>query len=123
MATAPSLQSLLQSATEPAILNECLKTAAQTLSYTNLKPEQHRTVGKLLHGRDTFVSLPTGYRKSLVYHVLPACAREILLRVPGQMRDDAFRAMVFVLSPPRLPHARSGRALVRCQRFFNISVV
>ena len=99
MATAPSLQSLLQSATEPAILNECLSTAAQTLGYTNLKPEQHRAVAELLRGRDTFVSLPTGYGKSLVYQVLPACAREILLRVPGQIRDDAFRPMVFVLSP------------------------
>ena len=98
MSGARSLQSLLQS-TEPAILDECLRTAAQTLGYTNLKPEQHRAVTELVHGRDTFVSLPTGYGKSLVYQVLPACAREILLRIPGEAREDTFRPVVFVLSP------------------------
>ena len=98
MATARSLQSLLQS-TKPEMLDKCLSTAAQTLGYTNLKPEQHRAAAEVLHGRDTFVSLPTGYGKSLVYQVLPACTREILLCSPEQVRDDAFRPVVFVISP------------------------
>ena len=37
------LQSLLQS-TEPAILNECLSTAAHTLGYTKLKPNSGERV-------------------------------------------------------------------------------
>ena len=98
MATARSLQSLLQS-TKPEMLDKCLSTAAQTLGYTNLKPEQHRAAAEVLRGRDTFVSLPTGYGKSLVYQVLPACTREILLCSPEQVRDDAFRPVVFVISP------------------------
>ena len=56
MATARSLQSLLQS-TKPEMLDKCLSTAAQTLGYTNLKPEQHRAAAEVLRGRDTFVSL------------------------------------------------------------------
>ena len=75
MSGARSLQFLLQS-TEPAILDERLRTAAQTLGYMNLKPEQHCAVTKLVHGRDTFVSLLTGYEKSLVHQVLPACVRD-----------------------------------------------
>ena len=98
MATARSLQSLLQS-TKPEMLDKCLSTAAQTLGYTNLKPEQHRAAAEVLRGRDTFVSLPTGYGKSLVYQVLPACTREILLCSPEQVRNDAFRPVVFVISP------------------------
>ena len=69
MSTERSLQSLLQS-TEPAVLDECMSTAAQTLGFANLKPEQHRAVVELVRGRDTFVSLPTGYGKSLIYRNL-----------------------------------------------------
>ena len=81
------------------MLDKCLSTAAQTLGYTNLKPEQHRAAAEVLRGRDTFVSLPTGYGKSLVYQVLPACTREIVLCTPEQVRDNAFRPVVFVISP------------------------
>ena len=38
-----------------------------------------------------------GYGKSLVYQVLPACAKEILQRTQGQLRDNAF--CLLVLSP------------------------
>ena len=93
MATARSLQSLLQS-TKPEMLDKCLITAAQTLDYTNLKPEQHCAVAEVLRARDTFVSLSTGYGKSLAYQVLPACTREILLCSPEQVRDDASPLLV-----------------------------
>ena len=47
-----------------------MSTAARTLGFANLKPEQHRAVVELVRGRDTFVSLPTGYGKSLIYRNL-----------------------------------------------------
>ena len=71
----------------------------QTLDYMNLNPEQHCAVAELVRGRDTFVSLLTGYGMSLVYQVLPACTREILLHTLGEVDDDIFRPVVFILSP------------------------
>ena len=65
------------------------------LGFANLKPEQHRAIVELVRGRDTFVSLPTGYGKSLIYQVLPACAKDIILRTAGQV-SDAFHPVVFV---------------------------
>ena len=53
---------------------ECLSMAAQTAGYTNLKSEQHCAIAELLHCTDTFVSLPPGYRKSLIKS--SACLRE-----------------------------------------------
>ena len=46
-------------------------TYVWSLGYTKLKDEQLRTVRDVLSGLDTFVSLPTGYGKSLCYAFLP----------------------------------------------------
>ena len=48
-----------------------MELACQRLGYTKLKDEQLRTVRDVLSGLDTFVSLPTGYGKSLCYAILP----------------------------------------------------
>ena len=37
-----------------------------------LKPEQLKAVMAFLEGRDVFVSLPTGFGKSMIYGILPA---------------------------------------------------
>ena len=71
------LQSFLQS-TEPKIPEEYLIIVVWSLGYSHLKPNYHCAVTELLRGRDTFVTLPIGYGKSLIYQVLPACARKIL---------------------------------------------
>ena len=36
-----------------------------------LKPKQVKAVEAFVDGRDVFVSLPTGYGKSVIYSVLP----------------------------------------------------
>ena len=49
----------------------------------SLKPEQLSAIDAILRGRDTFVSVPTGFGKSLVYQVLPFCADWLTGRVTG----------------------------------------
>ena len=38
----------------------------------NLKPKQLEAVVKFCSGNDMFVSLPTGYGKSIIYAILPS---------------------------------------------------
>ena len=44
--------------------------AARKMSI-NLKEKQKEAILSFVRGRDTFVSLPTGYGKSIVYGILP----------------------------------------------------
>ena len=83
---------------ESKIIDESLKVSSLSLGHECMKPEQHYAVVELLRGRDTFVSLPTGYGKSLIYQVLPVYATEILSRIPRLLRDE-FHPLVVVLSP------------------------
>ena len=45
--------------------------SAEMLGYYNMKVKQLEAVKALIEGNDTFVSLPTGFGKSLIYAVLP----------------------------------------------------
>lgn len=46
--------------------------AAASLGYTCLKEEQKKALKAFVDGNDVFVSLPTGYGKSLCYALLPS---------------------------------------------------
>ena len=46
--------------------------AAQDLGYASLKPEQLQVVAGVMFRRDVFGVLPTGFRKTLCYAVLPS---------------------------------------------------
>ena len=48
----------------------CIKEAALKLGIT-LKDKQLEAVLSFMRGKDVFVSLPTGYGKSIIYTVLP----------------------------------------------------
>ena len=45
--------------------------SARDLGYDNLKDKQKEAVVAFLQGNDTFVSLPTGYGKSVIFAILP----------------------------------------------------
>ena len=69
-----------------------MEMACRRLGHTKLKDEQLiRTVRDLLSGLDTFVSLPTGYGKSLCYAILPWPFDEL--------RNTEKASIVLVVSP------------------------
>ena len=52
-------------------LNRCITLAVEALGYEKATHEQRETVKNFVHGRDVFVSLPTGAGKSVCYAALP----------------------------------------------------
>jgi len=52
-------------------IDDAIKRASQEMSLYPLKPKQLEAVRTFMSGKDTFVSLPTGYGKSAIYAILP----------------------------------------------------
>ena len=52
-------------------LDVLIEEATALLGCQSLKEEQKRAVKAFVEGKDVFVSLPTGYGKSLCYTLLP----------------------------------------------------
>ena len=53
-------------------MEDVVNDVTQSLGVFTLKAGQLKVVMAFLEGRDVFVSLPTGYGKSLIYAILPA---------------------------------------------------
>jgi ATP-dependent DNA helicase RecQ len=51
------------------LLSACRQTAGRIFRIQSLRPEQESAMLAVLNGRDAFVSLPTGFGKSLIYQV------------------------------------------------------
>ena len=56
-----------------SIITEC----AQSLGYESLKPKQIEAAQSFISGQDTFVSLPTGYGKTVIFALLPLVFKKI----------------------------------------------
>ena len=54
-----------------SVVQQALKETVSEMGLFELKPKQTDAILAVLAGRDTFVSLPTGYGKSVIYGVLP----------------------------------------------------
>ena len=54
-----------------ADINKIIYDVASSIGYPALKLEQRRVLKAFVEGKDVFVSLPTGYGKSLCYALLP----------------------------------------------------
>ena len=51
--------------------------SGRKLGYKKMKDNQVEAATSFLQGNDTFVSLPTGYGKSLIYAILPLAFDEM----------------------------------------------
>ena len=78
-------------ATMALSLSEVARTAAANLGYTSIKPERKLAIVSFLRGNDVFISLPTGYGKSLCYAALPYAF--------DQLRASSHPSVVIVVSP------------------------
>ena len=65
--------------------------AAANLGYSVLKPEQELAITSFMEGNDVFVSLPTGFGKSLCYAALPSAF--------DQLRANDTPSIAIVVSP------------------------
>jgi len=52
-------------------LLSALNLASQRMGIERLKPKQLEAIEAFVSGKDTFVSLPTGYGKSVIFAILP----------------------------------------------------
>ncbi|XP_065898784.1 ATP-dependent DNA helicase RecQ-like [Dysidea avara] len=52
-------------------LPSALNHASQRMGIQGLKPKQLEAIEAFVSGKDTFVSLPTGYGKSIIFAMLP----------------------------------------------------
>ena len=48
-----------------------VREAALSMGYQHLKEKQIEAASQVFSGKNTFVALPTGYGKSIVYALLP----------------------------------------------------
>ena len=74
---------------------KCAITKVEIGEISSLTEPQSRSLFNFLCGNDTFVSLPTGHGKSLIYQTCPAVARELA------STDNQFpcEPVVVVISP------------------------
>ena len=53
-----------------SVATDTIRKVAVSLGYSKLKPEQEKAILSFVFGNDVFVSLPTGYGKSLCFGLL-----------------------------------------------------
>ena len=88
----------------------CSSYVAAEAGYNNLKQEQVKAVVEFVRGSDIFVSLPTGYSKSLIYGSLP----EVIKRVQGRPQKTLIALVISPLQGQR-KQFRIGQA-IKCFR-------
>ena len=54
-------------------LEDIARSAASSLGYTSIKPEQEQAISSFMEGNDVFVSLPTGYGKKPLFRCPSLC--------------------------------------------------
>ena len=75
-------------------VKRAIQSAGERMGHAKVKDEQFRVIEDVVRGRDTFVSLPTGYGKSLCYGVLLWVFDELPVS-----RNSTKRSIVIVVSP------------------------
>ena len=71
--------------------------AARKFGIDSLKKQQVSAIRVTLCGNSrVFVSLPTGFGKSLIYQLLPVCAKALVSLRPS---DVGFHPFILIVSP------------------------
>ena len=70
--------------------------AARKFGIDSLKKQQVNAIRVTLCGNSVFVSLPTGFGKSLIYQLLPVCAKALVSLRPS---DVGFHPFILIMSP------------------------
>lgn len=65
----------------------------------NLKPKQVQCLEAIYSGRDVVAVLPTGYGKSLIFHLLPSLFLEKINYSQRPLPSASFRPVIVVVSP------------------------
>ena len=65
----------------------------------NLKPKQVKCLEAVYSGRDVIAVLPTGYGKSIIFHLLPALLFEKVNSAPPSQSSYTIHPTVIVVSP------------------------
>ena len=85
---------------------ETIREVARNHGYDSLKEEQLLAIEKFVTGSDVFVSLPTGFGKSLIYGLLPS----VFDRLKGYLEPTSASKLVLTSSVPT-----RGSASLLCQ--------
>ena len=72
-------------------VKSAVSNAMRTLGISELRPQQEVIIRTFIHGRDMFVSLPTGSKKTLCYCSLPL--------VFDTLHGNTSQSVVVVVSP------------------------
>ena len=78
-------------------IDHAIDASFRKLGYSSVKLQQREAVRCVLLGRDCFVTVPTGFGKSAIFHALPLCARTILDQFSDTGRS--YLPCVIVISP------------------------
>ena len=79
-------------------IDGAIDDAFRKLGYPSVKQEQREAVRCVLLGRDCFVTVPTGFGKSAIFHALPVCASTILEQLCDSSPSSLVPCVV-VISP------------------------
>ena len=101
-------------------IDEVVLRAAQRLGFADLRPQQMEAIKTFMQGKDVFVSLPTGYDKSLIYSVLPLRVRRSCVAVeeayvPSTATSSLLDHRVYYQNPSHLkPRMYACRCRLEC---------
>lgn len=81
------------------LLEQAIRSGCERMGIEELKPEQQKAVQTLLRGENVFVTLPTGYGKSAIFHILPFCVMALLSLLSLSSSADSCLPFVLIISP------------------------
>jgi len=80
-----------------AAVELALQQTVEEMGLSKLKPEQTEAILTIVSGKDVFVSLPTGYGKSIIYGILPLLFDKLKGKILRGYSGDSHRIDFFYI--------------------------